>query len=124
AAVRALRPDFAAIETASARTGSTGVTVFGRCGGGDCAIAVRAFAPADGVPEDPVTGSANAAIGAFLLATGPLAAVGATHRASQGREIGRDGYVDVRVDAATGEIEIGGNSVTVIDGTIRLQESA
>jgi PhzF family phenazine biosynthesis protein len=120
AAVRLLKPDLAAIDAASRRTGITGVTVFGRAAGGDYALVVRAFAPADGVPEDPVTGSANAAIGAYLLLTGQLDAIGANYRASQGREVGRNGFVDVRVDAATGEVEIGGQSVTCIEGTMLL----
>lgn len=116
ACVRALRPDLAAIGVLSTRTRITGVSVFGRARGGEYAIAVRAFAPADGVPEDPVTGSANAAIGAYLLATGGCDAIGTHYRASQGREVGRDGYVDVRVDTASGEVEIGGHSVTCMDG--------
>src|SRR5262249_28579846 len=82
AAVRALAPDLSAINAASARTGIIGVAVFGRAEGKDYALAVRAFAPVDNVPEDPVTGSANAAIGAYLLATGQLDAVGVEYRAS------------------------------------------
>jgi PhzF family phenazine biosynthesis protein len=118
AAVRTLQPDLAAIDALSATTRITGVSVFGRASGAEYAIAVRAFAPADGVPEDPVTGSANAAIGAYLLAAGGLDAVGANYRASQGREVGRDGFVDVCVDAATGDVEIGGQSVTCMDGLV------
>ena len=38
--------------------------------------------------------------------------------ASQGREIGRDGYVTVRVDDATGRTWIGGTAVTCVDGMI------
>jgi PhzF family phenazine biosynthesis protein len=97
-----------------------GVAVFGRAKNAGYALAVRAFAPADGVPEDPVTGSANAAIGAFLLANGGLKEVGASYRASQGREIGRDGYVDVRVEENTGEVWIGGQTVTCVDGLLAL----
>ncbi|HEY2394761.1 MAG TPA: PhzF family phenazine biosynthesis protein [Rudaea sp.] len=120
ATVRELRPDMTALERLSAETGSIGISVFGRASGSDCQLVVRAFAPADGVPEDPVTGSANAAIGAYLLASGQLDAIGASYRVSQGREIGRDGYVDVCVDAASGDVEIGGCSVTSIDGMLAL----
>ena len=123
AAVRSLKPDMAAIEALSAGAGITGVATFGRSSSDHYALAVRAFAPADGVPEDPVTGSANAAIGAYLLASGQIDAVGAAYRASQGREVGRDGFVDVRVDVATGEVDIGGESVTCIDGTIVLPDA-
>ena len=119
-AVRSLRPDMAAIEAASARSGIIGISVFGRASGRDYQLAVRAFAPADGVPEDPATGSANAAIGAYLLETGGLDAVGRAYRVSQGREIARDAFIDVCVDVGSGEVEIGGQSVTCIDGNIVL----
>jgi PhzF family phenazine biosynthesis protein len=119
-AVRTLQPDMAAVAAVSQRLGAVGVSVFGRTVGQACAVAVRAFCPGDGIPEDPVTGSANAAIGAYLLASGGLAAIGNNYCASQGREVGRDGVVEVRVDPATGDVEIGGQSVTCADGTLVL----
>jgi len=119
-AVRALRPDMAALTALRERFEAVYFTVFGRTGGGDHQLVVRAFCPADGIPEDPVTGSANAAIGEYLHAHGALAAIGANYRVSQGREIGRDGTVEVRVDAQTGQVEIGGQSVTCVDGTVAL----
>lgn len=76
---------------------------------------VRAFVPADGIPEDPVTGSANAAIAAWLHANAALPAP--RFRSSQGREVGRDGVVEIEVDAA-GEVWIGGLTQTVIEGTL------
>ena len=84
------------------------------------AMAVRAFCPADGIPEDPVTGSANAAIMAFLAEAGDPAGYGLHYRASQGREVGRDGYVEVVRDAATGAISIGGACAMGIRGEFRL----
>jgi PhzF family phenazine biosynthesis protein len=120
AAVRGLKPDMTALDRLSAETSSIGITVFGRAQGKDYQLVVRAFAPADGVPEDPVTGSANAAIGAYLLASGQLETIGTNYRVSQGREIGRDGYVDVCVGAHSGDVEIGGSSVTSIDGMLAL----
>jgi PhzF family phenazine biosynthesis protein len=117
-AVRGLKPDMTAIARLSDI--AIGVAVFGRSDNKDYALAVRAFAPADGVPEDPVTGSANAAIGAFLHANGGLKKIGAKYRASQGREVGRDGYVDVRVDETTGDVDIGGQTVTCVDGVLAL----
>ena len=120
AAVRALRPDLARIaELTQAQRDVVGLCVFGR-DHGDADLAVRAFCPADGIPEDPVTGSANAAIAAFLREAGLLGAIGSRWRASQGREIGRDGIVEVVVDAASGTIGIGGRCVGCIDGTVTL----
>ena len=120
AAVRALQPDFGKVAELTTRHGAVGLCVFGRETGGDAAIAVRAFCPADGIPEDPVTGSANAAIAAFLQATRSLGTIGLRYRASQGREVGRDGYVDVEIDAQNGGVEIGGDCVRCITGHVDL----
>lgn len=121
ASVRTMQPDFARIGVLTARERNVvGLCVFARENAGDAAIVVRAFCPADGIPEDPVTGSANAAIAAFLRDSGHLGTIGARYRASQGREIGRDGYVDIIVDEAAGTIAIGGDCVTCITGTIAL----
>jgi PhzF family phenazine biosynthesis protein len=120
AAVRALDPNMDALISLQPQIDAIGFCVFGRAANADYAFAVRAFCPADGIPEDPVTGSANAAIGAYLLANGKLNASNARYRVSQGREVGRDGYVDVCVDISTGDVEIGGQSVTCVDGTIVL----
>ena len=118
--VRAMKPDFERIAGLTSRERNVvGLCVFGREGtGSDAALAVRAFCPADGIPEDPVTGSANAAIAAFLRDNGRLGAIGPRYRASQGREVGRNGFVDVVVDEVAGTIAIGGDCVTCINGTI------
>ena len=113
--MRSLRPDFEAISTASVATGAVGVAVFARCCNQSYALVVRAFVPADGIPEDPVTGSANAAIAAWLHTNEVLPA--RSYLASQGREVGRDGVVECAVDA-TGEVWIGGQTQTVVAGTL------
>lgn len=53
AAVRALEPDFAALATLE-RTG-----IIATAPGTDCDFVSRFFCPKDGIPEDPVTGSAH-----------------------------------------------------------------
>ena len=116
-AVRALTPDMAAVTALSLALGrTTGVTVFGRCREADHTIVTRSFAPAEGIPEDPVCGSGNASVGAFMHRAGVLPE--REYVASQGREIGRDGYVTVRVDEVTGRTWIGGPAVTCVNGTI------
>lgn len=117
AKVRGLKPDLGLVAEATRRHGAIGVTVFGRERAGDAAYAVRAFCPADGIAEDPVTGSANAAIGAYLHASDPAYARGGRYRASQGREVGRDGLVEVTVDSAGGT-SIGGRCVICVEGTL------
>lgn len=118
--VRALTPDLSAISALSAARRAVGVCVFGPEEGGDAAMAVRAFCPADGIPEDPVTGSANAAIAALLHQTGGLSRYGARYVASQGREVGVDGRVEVRVEVGTGAVTIGGQCAIGVRGELAL----
>lgn len=82
----------------------------------DPMMEVRVFSAAMGVNEDPVTGSLNAALAQWLIADGhaPSAYV-----ASQGCCLGRDGQVHVEQDAS-GQIWVGGNSVTCIEGQVHL----
>jgi PhzF family phenazine biosynthesis protein len=115
AAVRGMVPDLEAIAELMRATASVGFAVFARDGAGG--LVVRVYCPADGIPEDPVTGSANAAIAGLLEARGALGDLGRAWRVSQGREVGRDGRIDVRVDE-DGEAWIGGTSRTVIRGTL------
>ena len=76
-------------------------------------IEVRAFMAQS---EDPVTGSLNASLGQWLVADGFLP----THyRASQGSCMGRAGQVFVERDA-DGQVWVGGESVTCIDGCVQL----
>ena len=119
AELRAHAPDFEAIAALCRASGATGLAAFAETGREQERLAVRAWCPADGIPEDPVTGSANGSIGALLHAQG-RAAPGSSYIASQGRELGRDGRIEVglREDG----VWIGGSSVTVIDGMIRFDE--
>jgi PhzF family phenazine biosynthesis protein len=116
AAVRTLVPGLDAMARATTATGATGVSVFARCMGQPYALVVRAFVAADGIPEDPVTGSANAGIAAWMRANGALPAP--RFLSSQGREVGRDGIVEIAVDD-DGEVWIGGQTQTVIDGALQ-----
>ena len=113
-----LAPDMTAIAELSDSLDASGVTVFGRTGQKAEPIHVRSFAPAHGIPEDPVCGSGNISVGAFLRETGLLKAFGASYTARQGMQVGRDGRVAVRVTPDA--IEIGGEAVTCVDGTLRV----
>jgi len=116
-AVRNLQPAQADIAALNRATHSVGLAVFAPADAADYQLVVRAFCPADNIPEDPVTGSANAAIAAYLHQCQALAAIGNPYTASQGRELGRDGRVQVRVDAE-GEVWIGGKTQTVLSGNM------
>jgi PhzF family phenazine biosynthesis protein len=113
-----LAPDMTAIAELSDSLDASGVTVFGRTGRKEAPIHVRSFAPAHGIPEDPVCGSGNISVGAFLRETGLLKEFGSSYTARQGMQVGRDGRVAVRVTPDA--IEIGGEAVTCVDGRLRL----
>lgn len=120
AALRTLSPDLPLIDHLSRELGLSGVTVVALSDAKDVPVVVRSFAPAAGIGEDPVCGSGNAAVGAFLADTGLLGRTGGTYTSSQGREVGRDGAVTVHVTDEGRVVEIGGSAVTVIEGEIRL----
>ena len=117
--VERLAPDMTAVARLSRDFSLTGIAVFALTDG-ETAVHIRCFAPAVGIAEDPVTGSANAALPAYLARYGLLGQTGRQYVASQGTAIGRDGRVYVRVLDDAGRAEIGGQAVTVVDGEIRL----
>jgi PhzF family phenazine biosynthesis protein len=83
----------------------------------ECVFEVRAFFPGNnGMTEDPVTGSLNAALAQWLIGAG-LAPD--RYVAAQGTALARAGRVHVERDSA-GDIWIGGSSVTCIDGRVQL----
>ncbi len=65
--VKAMKPDMARLEELCRREGNVGVIATARGGGifGDCDFVSRFFAPAHGVAEDPVTGSAHCMMGPY-----------------------------------------------------------
>ncbi|MEO8458092.1 MAG: PhzF family phenazine biosynthesis protein [Chloroflexota bacterium] len=118
AALAALKPDMTAVARLSADFSLTGIAAFAITGG-DPAIHIRCFAPGVGVPEDPVTGSANGALPSYLERFGLIDRTGREYVSMQGMEIGRDGRVHIRV-GGDGRTEIGGQSVTVVEGELRV----
>ena len=82
----------------------------------DTQFEVRAFFPGNnGMTEDPVTGSLNAGIAQWLIGLG-LAPP--NYIAAQGTALGRAGRV--HVNSVGGDIWIGGESVTCVDGVVQL----
>jgi len=86
----------------------------------DVDIRARMFAPLDGVPEDPATGSANCALVALLTHVGES---GAAWRIAQGVEMGRPSLLEARTRHEQGRIRswIGGNSIMVAEGSIAVE---
>jgi PhzF family phenazine biosynthesis protein len=116
-AVIRLNPDLARLAALERRLGVTGVTVFGSHRSGDAAMELRTFAPSCGVDEDPVCGSGNGSVAAFLWERGLLPSSGKDYLATQGRCVGRDGRIAVNFDS-NGGIRVGGSCVTCIDGSM------
>ena len=119
-AVSGLKPDMSAVARLSREHDVSGLAPFALLDGDGPRVHIRCFAPAFGVPEDPMTGSANAALPAYLAQAGMLDRVGREYVSTQGTELGRDGTIYVRVLDEHGRAEIGGHAVTVIEGEIRL----
>lgn len=109
----ALKPDTPGLGQWTDSVQATGLTVFARSGEGSSAIHVRSFAPAHGIPEDPVCGSGNISVAAYLR---HLKRAETSYVARQGMQLGRDGRVAVRVGSEA--IRIGGQCVTCITGTL------
>ena len=89
----------------------------------DFDIRARMFAPLDGVPEDPATGSANCALAAMLTHYNPAPSGTFRYRISQGVEIGRPSVLEARIekrDGALASAHIGGGSVLVSEGWIEV----
>jgi PhzF family phenazine biosynthesis protein len=112
-ALETLTPDLAALAAYDRAHHTGGLTLYALGGAGD--ITVRTFAPVDGIAEDPVCGSGNGAVAAYRLHHGQVGD-GTAYRASQGRAVGRDGWIDIRIDGV--DIHVGGATVTCINGQI------
>jgi trans-2,3-dihydro-3-hydroxyanthranilate isomerase len=80
---------------------------------------VRMFAPDAGVPEDPATGSAAAALGAYLARRVPDGTWSWT--LEQGLEMGRPSRLSLGIDVAGGAataVRVGGPSVLISRGSM------
>ncbi|WEX11402.1 PhzF family phenazine biosynthesis protein [Chelativorans sp. AA-79] len=89
----------------------------------DCSFHTRMFAPGQGIPEDPATGSAAAAFaGAILTHDEPVDGVH-SYWIEQGIEMGRPSRIRLEIEAAGGAIEaarIGGAAVKLAEGRLLL----
>ena len=115
-AVLAIQPAVSDLQRLIAHAGATGVMPFGPLPHGESEqYEVRGLLVENGsLTEDPITGSANACLARYFAAQGQMR----DYRTRQGTAIQRQGRVSVRYDGD--QIWIGGKTVTVIDGTIRL----
>ncbi len=88
---------------------------------------LRMFAPDDNIPEDPATGSAAGALGAYLVHYGAASVepVDGTYRflIEQGDFINRPSRINLEVEGSPGAVEkvrVGGPSVVVMRGELTI----
>jgi PhzF family phenazine biosynthesis protein len=112
-ALAALEPDMTAITEWSRSFDAAGTTVFAVSGDSVSPIHVRSFAPAHAIPEDPVCGTGNLSIAAYL---GDTKRFGPEYIARQGMQMDRDGRVWVRM--TKDGVLLGGHAVTCVEGTL------
>lgn len=111
-AVRGLAPDFGEVERLTRRDSIRGISATAPASHpqDDYDFVSRFFAPAVGIPEDPVTGSAHTALGPYWSA-----------------RLGRDSLTGLQTSARTGlvrtavhheRVHLTGQAVTMFDGTL------
>ena len=86
-------------------------------------IRARMFAPMDGVPEDPATGSANCALAALLSHYSDRSSGDFQFRIAQGVEMGRPSVLEARAAKRDGVVVgawIGGGCVGFAEGFIEI----
>jgi len=104
ALVRDLAPDFTRL------AGIEPLGVIATAAGSDCDFVSRFFAPAVGIPEDPVTGSAHCTLAPFWAAR-------LGRRALFARQVSRRGG-ELWVEDRGARVAISGHAVLVIEGTL------
>lgn len=117
AAVRLWQPNHAAIKALARAHACMGLCVFARCENAGHDLVVRAFPAGAGIVEDPASGAANGLIAAYIAQREPDGKLARGYRVSQGREMGHDAALAVRIDT-DGAVWVGGRTHTVIEGTI------
>jgi len=117
-------PDFSAIEAISKKCGVVGFVPFCfETAQSNRSFHMRAFAPLVGVNEDPVCGTGNGCIAAYIAAQQLIAVNGeAVLIGEAGLEVGRPGCVHIIVskqDDQISAIKVGGAAVTILEGEMR-----
>ncbi len=87
-----------------------------------CDLRARVFVPSGGVPEDPATGSANAALAGYLAARTPRDGT-LEWTVAQGVEMGRPSRLRItaeKVDGRIRAVRVAGASVLMSEGTLRV----
>jgi len=79
----------------------------------------RMFAPQTGISEDPATGGATGPLAAYMMKHGLLPVDESVRFTSeQGTQMGRQSILHVHTNAESGEIKVGGSTVTIARGAL------
>jgi len=122
-AVRSIQLNAPAIVDVCSQFGANGVMAFTTVTVEPSAtVHARMFAPSIGILEDPATGSAGGALGAYLVQNGAVDVAPTTEIiVEQGYEIERPSQIQVRVesdDDIIKTVKVGGQCVMVVEGTL------
>ncbi|NDK97910.1 PhzF family phenazine biosynthesis protein [Photorhabdus bodei] len=118
-AVLAAEPDYAKLCEHDTQMNITGVCLYGAYReGAEADIEVRSFAPSCGVNEDPVCGSGNGSVAAFMHYYKVAMIDDKIVHSSQGKKLSRQG--SVWLSHSDDKIFVGGSAVTCINGTIKI----
>jgi PhzF family phenazine biosynthesis protein len=126
----ALKPDLPKLVELSRAIGCNGYFVFTLDSASrDILTHGRMFAPAIGIPEDPVTGNANGPLGAYLAQHRLVPTEGDTlsFRGRQGEAMGRPGTVEVIVELEAGVpkvVRVAGRAVIAFRGELQMQQQS
>jgi PhzF family phenazine biosynthesis protein len=118
ATLRAWHPDHAAIRKIALDSDSLGLCVFARSSDPGHEIVLRAFPAGVGIVEDPASGAANGLVAAYIAASEPDGPLARGYTVSQGREIGHDAKLILRIDDDA-MVWVGGQTQTVISGDVQ-----
>jgi trans-2,3-dihydro-3-hydroxyanthranilate isomerase len=99
------------------------VHLYGRRSDDATRLRSRVFAPLEGIPEDPATGSANVTLAALLTFLDPCKSIERTFDIEQGADMGRPSRLfasALKTDAGRVTSTIGGRCVQVMRGVLQL----
>ena len=122
AVIRDIRPDMGRLETLNIELGVDTTHVFTfQTENSDIDVHARDFAPVGGINEDPGTGTANGALGAFLVKNKVIELTNNQVEITieQGCELGRDSKIEVEILAganSTMRVKVGGQAVISLEG--------
>ena len=122
-----VEPDLQAIEAITDEYDVTGIYAFTfDTLESESTLHARMFAPGAGVDEDPVTGTASGACGAYLDSYEAFDSMPDDLRFEQGHFVDRGGivHVDISVDdRGRKQVRVGGEATLALDGTLAVPDA-